>query len=122
MDWTLYPNFTEAELQCKHTGRCQMDTGFMARLQKLRELYDRPMRITSGYRDPSHPAEASKSEPGEHTTGHAVDVAVQGPAALDLIAAALMCGFTRIGVQQKGEGRFIHLGDSPDFPPGIWSY
>ncbi len=47
---------------------------------------------------------------------------VQGVDALRVIQLALSLGFTRIGVQQKGEGRFIHLGDSPAFAPGLWSY
>lgn len=122
IDWSDYPNFSEAEMRCKHTGRCEMDARFMRRLQQLRSVYGKPMTVTSGYRDPSHPDEAGKANPGEHTTGHAVDIAVQGPDALRLIKLAVDIGFTRVGVQQKGDGRFIHLGDSPQFPPGIWSY
>jgi uncharacterized protein YcbK (DUF882 family) len=80
------------------------------------------MVVSSGYRDPSHPNEASKAQPGEHTTGRATDIAVSGSAALRLVVLAVKHGFTRIGVQQKGTGRFIHLGDSPDFPAGMWSY
>lgn len=123
MNWTDYsPEFTEAEFRCKHTGRCEMQPVFMRRLHHLRGVYGKPMRITSGFRDSSHPKERGKALPGEHTTGRAADVAVQGVDALRVIQLALGLGFTRIGVQQKGEGRFIHLGDSPDFPPGLWSY
>ncbi len=99
-----------------------MHPDHMDRLLRLRLDFDVPMRITSGFRDPSHPAEVSKRAGGEHTTGRASDVAIQGPLAIKLISLAYMHGFTRIGVQQKGGGRFIHLGDNPTFPPGIWSY
>lgn len=99
-----------------------MQPEFMARLQHLRSVYGKPMVITSGYRDPSHPIEAAKQSPGEHSTGRAADVAVSGADAFRLVQLATNMGFTRIGVRQKGEGRFIHLGNSPDFPPGIWSY
>lgn len=122
MNWADYPNFTEAEFRCKHTGRCEMHPVHMARLQKLRSVYAKPMEPTSGYRDPSHPEEAGKEQPGEHCHGRATDVRVSGPDALRLIVLAVQVGFTRIGVHQKGSARFIHLGDSPDFPPGIWSY
>jgi uncharacterized protein YcbK (DUF882 family) len=122
MNWALYPNFSEAEFRCKHTGKCEMHPDFMQRLQWLRDVYGKPMVVTSGYRAPSHPDEVCKAKPGEHTFGRAADIAVQGQDALRLIRFALDVGFTRIGVQQKGSGRFIHLGDSPDFPPGIWSY
>ena len=122
MDWTKYPNFTEDEFRCKQTGRCEMNPDFMERLQQLRTLYGKPMRITSGFRDPSHSAERGKASPGEHTYGRAADIAVQGVDALRVIRLALELGFTRIGVQQKGDGRFIHVGDHPGFPAGIWSY
>lgn len=29
----------------------------------------RPMRVTSGYRHPTHPIEAKKAKPGEHASG-----------------------------------------------------
>ncbi len=122
IDWTKYPNFSIDEMQCKHTGECRMHADFMDRLQALRQSFGRPMPVSSGYRSPRHPIEAKKATPGEHSTGRAADIAVQGPDALELIKLALDAGFTRVGVQQKGLGRFIHLGDSPDFPPGIWSY
>ena len=122
MNWLEYPNFTEAEFRCRHTGKVAMVPEFMARLQRLRKAYGSPMVITSGYRAPEHPIEARKASPGEHSSGRAADIEIRGPEAIRLIALAHLNGFTRIGVQQKGEGRFIHLGDSPNFPPGIWSY
>lgn len=122
MDWSAYPNFSEAEMRCKATGECRMVPDFMRKLQELRTLYGKPMPITSGYRSPRHPIEAQKATPGEHSTGRAADVAVSGPDALRLIRLAVDVGFTRVGVQQKGSERFIHLGDDPFFPPGIWSY
>jgi zinc D-Ala-D-Ala carboxypeptidase len=122
VNWSDYPNFSCEEFRCKYTGECEMHPEYMQRLQHLRSVYGKPMNVTSGYRSPRHPKEASKATPGEHAHGRAADIAVQGVDALRLIQLALGLGFTRIGVQQKGTGRFIHLGDSPDFPPGIWSY
>lgn len=122
VNWADYPNFTEAEFRCKHTGACAMQPEFMRKLQHLRGVYGKPMTISSGYRSPSHPIEAAKDSPGEHSTGRAADIAVQGADALRVVQLALGLGFTRVGVQQKGSGRFIHLGDSPAFPAGIWSY
>lgn len=121
-NWSAFPDFKPEEFRCSHTGLDGMDPEFMARLQALRTTYGKPMVITSGFRHATHPIEAKKDRPGEHTTGRAADVAVRGPDALRLVALAVSLGFTRIGVQQKGPNRFIHLGDSPDFPPGIWSY
>jgi zinc D-Ala-D-Ala carboxypeptidase len=124
MNWTDYPNFSEAEFRCKHSGKVSMSPVFMRRLQHLRDVYGKPMLITSGFRDATHPIEAKKAKPGPHNTGQAADVAVQGEDARRLIQLAITLGFTGIGVQQKGGGRFIHLDDlGQGWPrPTIWSY
>jgi len=50
IDWADYPNFSEKEFACSHTGEAKMLPEFMARLQRLRTAYGKPMVITSGYR------------------------------------------------------------------------
>lgn len=123
-DWSKYPNFTRAEMACKHTGKCEMDPEFMQILQDIRTEYGKPMKISSGFRDPSHPAEAKKSATGEHSYGTCADIAISGTEAVVLMKIALRFGITRIGVNQKGSGRFLHLGIGGNgMPnPAIWSY
>lgn len=100
-----------------------MQPEFIAKLQTLRTQYGAPMRVTSGYRCPGHPVEAAKDTPGVHTKGCAADIAVQGTNAHRLLRLAFAAGFTGIGIQQKGGGRFIHLDTSNDEPrPNVWSY
>ncbi|MDF3821707.1 D-Ala-D-Ala carboxypeptidase family metallohydrolase [Leptospira sp. 96542] len=127
MNWKKYaPYFSEKEFRCKHTGLCFMNEEFMDKLLALRLEYGSAMTITSGYRDTSHPAEAGKSESGAHTTGRACDVAVSHGEAWRLMGLSFKHGFTGVGVQQKGDGRFVHLDDiqaSPTQPrPTVWSY
>jgi uncharacterized protein YcbK (DUF882 family) len=125
VNWQDYPNFTEAEFRCRHTGKCEMHPEFMARLQRLRLAYGKPMQITSGFRDRSHPVESRKVATGAHAMGRAADVAVIGADAIRLLVLAAEMGFTGLGVQQKGEGRFIHVDDVPGTVlsrPAIWSY
>jgi zinc D-Ala-D-Ala carboxypeptidase len=86
-----------------------MKPEFMAKLQKLRETYGAPMRVTSGYRCPQHIIEVKKARPGAHASGQAVDIGVQGSDAHTLLRMALEAGFTGIGVQQKGTRGFLHL-------------
>lgn len=120
--------FTRAELACKHTGKCEMDPAFMERLIRLRERMSRPLVISSGYRDRTHPAEAAKTTTGAHQQGRAVDIAITGGDALRLIGLALDLGFTGVGVKQHGPhaGRFIHLdtcsAGANQPRPTIWSY
>jgi zinc D-Ala-D-Ala carboxypeptidase len=113
--------FSHKELKCKHTGENKFDPEFLEVLTKIRKECDFPFAISSAYRSPEHPIEQRKNHVGAHTTGKAVEV----------ISLALANGITRIGVQQKGSGRFIHLDmctqeDFPDIPnypeETIWSY
>jgi zinc D-Ala-D-Ala carboxypeptidase len=126
IDWAQYPNFSKKEFDCKHTGANQMQPEFMARLQRLRIAYGKPMAISSGYRSPQHPVELRKSSPGAHSAGRACDVVASGRDAFRLIQLAIEHGFTGVGVQQKGASRFIHLDDlehSAQFSrPTVWSY
>jgi|TARA_R100000455_G_C6268953_1_gene124521 uncharacterized protein YcbK (DUF882 family) len=126
IDWDTSAYFNQHEFTCSHTGKCDMDSNFINKLNELRVAFGKPMRITSGFRDVTHPIEAKKSSPGAHTTGQAADIAVSREDAFDLLSLALTKGFTGIGIQQKGSGRFIHLDtlkNSPERPrPTIWSY
>ena len=123
IDFGLYPNFSADEFKCSHCGKNEMQADFMSRLQALRMRYGKPMKITSGYRCPEHPIEAKKAKPGAHASGLACDVGVEGTDAYRLLRLALELGFTGIGVQQKGTGRFIHLDTLEEPPrPNVWSY
>jgi zinc D-Ala-D-Ala carboxypeptidase len=81
------------------------------------------MKITSGYRCPKHPIEAKKAAPGAHSTGLACDIGVSGSEAYQVLSLAMELGFTGIGVQQKGTGRFIHVDLTVgQNRPTVWSY
>lgn len=121
-DWNLYPNFHRGEFNCKcGCGRADMQVKFMEQLQSLRNLWNKPMIITSGFRCPDHPVEKAKSTSGTHAMGIAADIGVSGADAIRLLRMAIDAGFTGIGVQQKGAGRFIHLDTRAD-SPALWSY
>ena len=125
IDWARYPDFAEEEFRCRHTGRCEMQPALLERLQALRSQLGRPLIVSSGYRDRSHPVEVRKASPGAHAHGHAVDLQCDGRLAYLVLSLAPRIGFERIGVAQKGprSGRFIHLDTWPDGPaPAVWSY
>jgi uncharacterized protein YcbK (DUF882 family) len=123
MDWGRYPNFKASEFACRHCGKVEMDPNFMHRLQSLRNRYNKPMVITSGYRCPDHPIEKAKPSPGAHSSGKAADVGIQGAEAHRLLALAMELGFSGIGVQQKGDKRFLHLDImTGENRPTVWSY
>ena len=123
MNWDNYPNFSEAEFTCSHTGKCEMQASFMDKLQALRTAHGKAMTVTSGYRHETHPVEAAKDRPGIHTMGLAVDSACGGADAYNIMRLAFELGFTGIGVAQSGRNRFLHL-DTYTKPPrsNVWSY
>lgn len=123
MDWSKYPNFSAKEFDCTHCGKNEMRADFMERLQALRNAYGKPMRVTSGFRCAEHPIEAKKAKPGAHASGCACDIGVDGSDAHRLLTIALQLGFSGVGVQQKGTGRFIHVDTiESGMRPTVWSY
>lgn len=115
--------FHADEFRCQHCGNEGIKSSFTDRLEAIREECGFPFLISSGYRCPEHPIEAKKEKPGAHSTGHAADIAVTGEQAIRVLEVAIKHGIKRIGVNQKGSGRFIHLDTAPDLPaPAIWSY
>ena len=123
IDWALYPNFSKKEFDCTHCGANQMTPAFMEKLQALRSIYGKPMRVTSGFRCAQHPIEAKKAKPGAHASGCACDIGVEGREAYQLLRFAFELGFTGIGVNQKAGSRFIHLDTLEGGPrPNVWSY
>jgi uncharacterized protein YcbK (DUF882 family) len=122
-DWSVYKHFSRSEFACKcGCSKTLMQTEFMGRLQSLRMIWGKPMVITSGYRCPNHPSERGKQFPGTgtHSQGIAADIGISGAEAISLLRLALDNNFTGIGVQQKGNGRFLHLDIRES--PAIWSY
>ena len=123
IDWSKYPNFTAAEFSCSHCGANEINESLLNKLQLLRNKYGKPMKITSGYRCPKHPIEAKKAASGAHSTGLACDIGVSGSEAHQVLLLAMELGFTGIGVQQKGTGRFIHVDLTVgQNRPTVWSY
>ena len=126
-DWRWH-NFTADEMRCRcGCGRADMSPLFMDVLQTIRMQYGKPMRVSSGYRCPSHNAKVSSTGPGgPHTTGKAVDILVSGKDAHTLLQLCMAhMDVTGIGVSQKGahDSRFIHIDTIEEgLRPWLWSY
>jgi zinc D-Ala-D-Ala carboxypeptidase len=114
-----YKFFRLEEFNCTHTNRNEMDHEFLLKLDELREKVGFPFRITSGYRDATHPAEARKAEPGTgtHCQGIAADIAVSnGFERMNIVHEAIKMGFS-IGVART----FVHV-DNRKTTPVMWTY
>tara|TARA_R110000823_G_scaffold223407_2_gene351540 strand:+ start:219 stop:590 length:372 start_codon:yes stop_codon:yes gene_type:complete len=123
MDSSKY--FSKAELQCKcGCEAALMDAQFIMMLEQLREKFNKPLLVSSGYRCPKHNNNVSGTGiAGPHTTGKAIDLKVDRGAAYELLKIAMDMGFSGIGVNQKGNARFMHLDTiNTGLRPTIWSY
>jgi zinc D-Ala-D-Ala carboxypeptidase len=116
-------NFGETEWRCQ-CGLCKeevehhMNSGFMSKVQHLRDLYNKPLILNSAYRCPQHHEEARKAHPGVHNQGVAVDIEVgNGAEAYQLQKLAYSLGFTGVAY---GDG-FVHI-DLRSTTPVSWFY
>lgn len=125
LDYSRWANFSRGELQCSHTGLENPNTIEFTRVmdfaQALRDHLGVPLGVSSGYRSPTHPTEAKKKKPGQHSKA-AIDLKVPMKYCHQAIKFAMLNGVTGLGVNLTGDPgtRFIHF----DFRtrPAAWSY
>lgn len=127
-----WPYFDFKELVSEDCGLHRMDEDFMLRLVSLRHVFGVPLNVTSAFRTIEENERVGGGKHSAHLYGRAVDIAIRGGAAKELIGMALNLGFTGIGIsQRKGQPRFIHLDDMGTklgddqrliARPMIWSY
>ena len=120
----MTPNFSDESLTCKCGCGMLPKRDFIDKIQELRNRLGFPLPVTSAARCPEHNSKVSKTGlQGPHTTGRAIDLQVSHENAYKALKTALEMGcFTGIGINQKGNGRFLHLDDLKDNRPAIWSY
>jgi hypothetical protein len=93
----------------------------LRRFDLLRDMCGFPLSMTSGYRCPMH----KENPDGVHGDGNGGDILIDRQKAFVVLKNALELGFTGIGINQRGESRFVHLDDSDrsdKLRPTIWSY
>jgi len=117
--------FSDREQRC-NCGKCDklLDAEFLAKLNTLRELYGKPIRLSSAYRCPQYNSIVSRTGyKGPHTTGKAVDIVCAGSDAVRILELAIGLDFAGFGICQTGlwDKRFIHIDDARSNPT-IWSY
>lgn len=72
----IAPHFDLAEFEDPTTGQVIIDARLLAALQQLREKFGAPIRVSSGYRTPSHNRAVSGVANSRHLTGQAADLVV----------------------------------------------
>lgn len=114
--------FSEREFnKCSPScSREDMDQSFLNIMDKIRELVDRPLTITSAYRSTEYDKSKGRSGNSAHTKGVGVDFkAVDSAVRYAIIEAAISLGVNRIGVGET----FVHVDIDKSLPQNvIWTY
>ncbi len=116
--------FSEQEQSCNCCGENKFNPDTLKRFNALREKLGFPLQMTSMYRCPTYNKKIGATQ--THATGQAGDILISHEKAYKLLAVAWSYGFSGIGINQKGNKRFIHLDDLEEAEgrprPHIWSY
>lgn len=120
--WAEINNFTKSEFTCNCCGKEKMRLSYMRRLDRLREEYGKALTPSSGYRCPEHNKNVGGSSTSYHVKGRAVDFPLRDSDAYDLANLAFKHGFKGIGIDQRGDDRFLHFDDRPYSDRRLFTY
>lgn len=70
----LTKNFTKDEFMCSCCAENEINQEFVEKLQELRDLYGKRIRVVSGYRCQKHNAKVGGVPNSTHTKGIAADI------------------------------------------------
>lgn len=116
----LSPHFNSDEFDCKGEDCCKstiVSPVLIERLEEMRELIDRPIKITSGYRCRTHNKRVGGAVHSQHVQGTAADIQVIGMTPKQLSEIAMDVGFRGIGIAEN----FLHV-DVRATHLAIWTY
>ena len=125
----LSNNFSRYEVQCScGCGASWVSPRLIEKLQHVRDVFGKPMTITSGVRCESFNASIKGSLVSSHMPdadgmGLAVDIAcTSSKARFEMVDVAIKI-FRRIGIAGQHSGNFIHLDVDPSKTQDvIWTY
>jgi len=111
----LTKNFSRAEFACKcGCGTNAINHMLVLFLQKIRDHFDKPIKVVSGLRCAKRNAQVGGAKHSQHLLGNAADIVIDGvkPKEVAAFAATLMPGWGGI----KAYPRFTHI----DVRSGVW--
>lgn len=99
-------NFTIKELSCRCCNVFGCKPAFIEKLQEFRDLFGKPLTITSAYRCSKHNAEVGGHPKSEHVEGVAADiVCTTSEDRFRMVEIAMSLGFHGIGEAKS----YIHV-------------
>ena len=115
-----YFNYSEFDSPDVQGSGQLMNKTLLEMLDEVRDKFDKPIHINSGFRTPAHNESVNGKSDSSHLKGLAVDIACDNSQdRYDLINCLLDVGFSRLGVAKT----FIHADIDQDKTKGvIWTY
>jgi len=106
----LSKNFTLSEFVCPDGNReVIIIDELVKRLQALRDVLEKPVRLVSGYRSKSYNKKIGGAKNSQHLYGNAADIKVSGIHPADVAKAAELVGFRGIGIYTHNGNNFTHV-------------
>ena len=110
-DTYLTDNFKVKEFAC-HDGSDEIliDQKLVALLQDIRNHFDKPVTISSGYRTVAYNSTVENAAPkSKHTLGLAADIVVSGVDPIDVANYAKSIGVLGVGYYNEDNNHFVHV-------------
>lgn len=108
-DIRLTENFKLYEFESKDTKEVKLHPSLVVKLQVMRNILCKPIKINSGYRTPEHNKKIGGHPRSQHMRGEAVDVSLWQQDETVILQLAKHVRFRRIKQYPKRR-KFIHLG------------
>ena len=116
----LSKNFDSKEFACPCCGGKIISGELAFKLQALRDLVKKPIRILSGYRCPKFNQEINGYPKSPHVGGLAADIYVKDFGYKKLALLAEKVKFKRIGLYPFSKSQFIHVDIQEPRPSKSW--
>jgi zinc D-Ala-D-Ala carboxypeptidase len=116
----LTANFNRSEFACKcGCGKDNIKDELAIKVQRVRDLLNRPIRINSGIRCSEHNAASNSKPTSSHIDGWAADLGYTGSRERYELLNAIMQVFDRVGIAKT----FIHVDvDANKTSEVVWMY
>lgn len=109
----LSENFKVSEFSCHGNGCCstvKIDEKLVEYLQKIREHFDKPITVSSGYRCEKHNKRIGGATASRHMKGMAADIVVKDVPPAEVAKYAESIGVKGIGLYETNkDGHFVHI-------------
>jgi uncharacterized protein YcbK (DUF882 family) len=118
----LTEHFSRKEFACQcNCGSDRISAELVSKLEIVRLMYGKPMKVTSGIRCDTHNQNVGGRDDSAHLDGLAADISAKGCFERDQLVGFLRTHFSRMGIARN----FIHIdvADEAGKPsPCLWVY